>query len=212
MIDQNTNNDTWNIRKQALEYIMFLKRKQIRTVKAKGCAKGHYCQEYNHEVESISHIIQSYAHMGSCVTNGMYPNYKLWSVIGRKDIFTVNERTWSDTQACATCLWSWMISRALVDYTNIGRINGCILDDVQAPYVSMNDSIGTIASYFHILTVVHPGSNDHLQIRNLIHGNMLSPSSKKQRNWKVSLKNGIFRVDYKMTINMLMKHLYIVVQ
>ena len=60
--------------------------------------------------------------------------------------------------------------------------------------------------------VVHPESNDHLQIRNVIHGNMLSSSSKKQQNGKVSLNNDILGVDYKMTINMLMKHLYIAVQ
>ena len=41
---------------------------------------------------------------------------------------------------------------------------------------------------------------------------MLSSSSKKQRNEKVSLNNGILGVNYKMTINMLMKHSYIVVQ
>ena len=54
-----------------------------------------------------------------------------------------------------------MISQALVDYTDMGRIIGCILDDVQAPHVSMNDSIGSITSYFHTSIVVHPGSNDH---------------------------------------------------
>ena len=41
---------------------------------------------------------------------------------------------------------------------------------------------------------------------------MLSSSSKKQRNGKISLNNGILGVDYKMTINMLMKHLCIAVQ
>ena len=33
----------------------------------------------------------------------------------------------------------------------------------------------------------------------------------KQQNEKVSFKNGILGVDYKMTINMLMKNVYIVV-
>ena len=60
--------------------------------------------------------------------------------------------------------------------------------------------------------VVHPGPNDYLQIHNVIYGNRLSSSSKKQQNGKVSLKNSILRVDYKMTINMLIKHLYMVVQ
>ena len=41
---------------------------------------------------------------------------------------------------------------------------------------------------------------------------MLFLSSKKQRNGNVLLKNGILEVDYKMTINMMMKYLYIVVQ
>ena len=41
---------------------------------------------------------------------------------------------------------------------------------------------------------------------------MLFSSSKKQRKGKVSLKNGLKGVDYKMTINMLMKNLYIVVR
>ena len=41
---------------------------------------------------------------------------------------------------------------------------------------------------------------------------MLSSSSKKQRNGKVSLNNGILGVDYKMTINMLMKYLYIAIR
>ena len=60
--------------------------------------------------------------------------------------------------------------------------------------------------------LVNPGSNDHLQIRNLIDGNTLSSSSKKQRNRKVPLNNGIIGVSYKLTINMLMKLLYIAVQ
>ena len=42
--------------------------------------------------------------------------------------------------------------------------------------------------------------------------NMLSSSLKKERNGKISLNNDIFGVDYRMMINMLMKHLYIPVQ
>ena len=41
LIDQNTNNDILNIRKQAVGFIMFLKRKQSAKVKAKGSAEGH---------------------------------------------------------------------------------------------------------------------------------------------------------------------------
>ena len=104
-----------------------------------------------------------------------------------------------------------MISRALVDYTDIGSIIGYIIDHVQAPYMSMNDSILSITSNFHILMVVDLGSNDHLRVHNLIHGNILTLSSKKQRNRKVSLKNSILGIDYKTTINMLMKYLNIAV-
>ena len=104
-----------------------------------------------------------------------------------------------------------MLLRALVDYTDIREIVGHILDDVPAPYVSMNNSIGSMTSYFYVSMVVHSRPNNHLQIHNLIHGNMLSSLSKKQQNGKVTLKNGILKVNYKMTINMLMKHLYIIV-
>ena len=105
-----------------------------------------------------------------------------------------------------------MISWALVDYTNMGGVIGCIImDNVQAPHMSMNNSIGSITSYFHTSMAIHLGSNNHLRIPNLIDGNILSSSSMKQQNEKVSFKNGILGVDYKMTINMLMKNVYIVV-
>ena len=161
---------------------------------------------YNQDVESSSHIVVSYAQVGSYVTNAIDYNYKLRSMIEQEHNFTANKWTWFDTQVCVTFLWSWVISRALVDYTDMGRFIGCILEDVQAPYVSMNNSIKTITLYFHTSMVVHPESNDHLWIRNLIHGNMFSSSLKKQRKGKISLKNGIIGIDCKMTIDTLMKH------
>ena len=91
MIDQNTDNDTWNIRKQAVGYIMFLKRKQSAKVKAKGCAEGHYCQKINYELKSSSHIVTSCLHIGSYLTNTLDYNYKLRNVIGREDDFTTNK-------------------------------------------------------------------------------------------------------------------------
>ena len=105
-----------------------------------------------------------------------------------------------------------MISRALVDHTDMGRVISHILNNMYAPCVSMRDSIGSITSFLHTSMVVHQGSNDHLRIHNFIHRNMLSSSSKKQQNGKVSLNNGILEFDYKITINMLMKCLYIAVQ
>ena len=136
-------------------------------------------------------------------------------MIGRENDVIANKWTWFDTQVCATFLWSWMIRlilMVLVDYIDMLRIIGRILDNLYALSVSMNDSIGTITSYFHTSMVVHPGSNNHLRIRNLIHGNMLSSSLKKQQNRKVLLNNGILGVDYKIMINMLMKQLYIAVR
>ena len=59
---------------------------------------------------------------------------------------------------------------------------------------------------------MHPGFNNHVRMCNLVHGNMLSLSSKKDRNGKVSLKTGIIRIDNKMTMYTLMKHFYIAVQ
>ena len=81
--------------------------------------------------------------------NAMNYNYKLRSVIGQEYNFTVNKWMWFDTQVRDIFLWSWMISRALVDYINMGRIIGCILDNIYARSVSMKDSIGSITSYFH---------------------------------------------------------------
>jgi len=183
---------------------------RLAKVKAKGCA--HYDRKFNHEFESSSHIVTLCFHVGSYVMNALDYKYKLRSVIGREDDFTANKWKWFDTQVRDTFLWSWMISWALVDYTDMGSIIGRVLDNVYALSVSMKDSIGSITYYFHTSMVVHPGSNDYLRIRNLIHGNILSSSSKKQRNGKVSWKNFVLRIDYQLTINLLMKQLYIAVR
>ena len=59
--------------------------------------------------------------------------------------------------------------------------------------------------------VVNPGSNDHLCIRKFIHEGLLSSLSMKQQNEKVSMNNAVLGFDYKLSINMLMKQLYIAV-
>ena len=136
-------------------------------------------------------------------------NYKLISVIRREDNFTTNKWKWFDTQVRDIFLLSWVISRSLVGYTNMGKIIGHILDNIYTLSMSLRDSIGSITSYLYTSMVIHPGSNDYLPISNYIYGNMLSSSSKKQQNRKVSLNNGILGVDYKMIINALIKYLYI---
>ena len=75
----------------------------------------------------------------------------------------------------------------------------------------MRDSIESTTSFFHTSMVLHPGSNDHLRICKFLHEGLLSSSSKKQQNGKVSLNNVILGIDYNLTINMLMKYLYIAI-
>ena len=172
----NSNNNMWNIRKQAMGYVMILKRKQSRKVKAKGCVEGNCHRKFNHELESRSHIVTSCLHIDFYVMNTFDYNYKLRSIIGREDDFITNKWKWFDTQVRDTSLWSWMISQSLVDYTNMERTIGHLLDELYAASVSMKDSIGSITSYFYTSMVIHPSSNDHLQKYNIIHGNMLSSS------------------------------------
>ena len=59
--------------------------------------------------------------------------------------------------------------------------------------------------------VVNPGSDDHLCIRKFIHKGLLSSLLKEQQHGKVSLNNAALGFDYKLSINMLMKQLYIAV-
>ena len=66
-----------------------------------------------------------------------------------------------------------MISRKLVDHTNIERAIGCLLDMVYAPSASMRDSIGSTILFFHTSMVIHPESDDHLHIRKFIHKGLL---------------------------------------
>ena len=111
----------------------------------------------------------------------------------------------------STLLWTWwVVFWALVDYTETRRTIGCLIDTVvQTLYVSGTNSNVNTTSYVNTSLAVYPGSNNHVNMCNLVHGNMLSLSSKKERSSKVSLKTGIIEIDNKMTINMLMKYFYI---
>ena len=186
---------------------MFLKRKRGAKLKAKGCTEGRYHRIFNNVLESSSDLFQSNTHKGCCVLHAVDYNYKLRSVIGREDDSKVMKWTWFNKQVRDTFLCSWMISRKLVDHTNIGRAIGRILDMVYAPSISMNkDSIGSTTSFFHTsMVVVHPGSDDHLRIRKFIHEGLLSSLSKIQQNGEDSLNNIALGLDYKLPINMLIK-------
>ena len=61
-------NLTWDIRKQALGYLIFLKRKRKRSgkMKGRGCADGRSQREYITKDESSSPTALLYALMGSC--------------------------------------------------------------------------------------------------------------------------------------------------
>ena len=111
-------------------------------------------------------------------------NSKLRSVIGREDESKVTKWTWFNKQVRDTFLCSWMISKKLVDHTNIGRAIGRLLDLVYAPSASMKDSIGSTTSFFCTSMVVHPRSDDQLLIHKFIYNGLLSSLLKKQQNEK----------------------------
>ena len=111
---------------------MSLKRKRRAKLKAKRYAEGRYHQTFNHKMKSSSIFVQSNTHKGCCMLDTTDYNYKLRSVIGREDDSNATKWKWFDKQVRDTFLCSWMISRKLVDYPNIGRAIGCILDKVYA--------------------------------------------------------------------------------
>ena len=84
-------------------------------------------------------------------------NYKLRSVFGQKDDSKATKWTWFNKQVRDTFLCSWIISRALIDYTNMGRAMGYTFDKVYAPSVSMSDNIESTTLFFHTSMVLYPG-------------------------------------------------------
>ena len=180
-------------------------------LKAKRYAEDKYHLIFNNILTSSSYLLQSNTHKEYCVLNTTDYNYKLRSVIGQEDESKVTKWTWFNKQMRDTFLCSWMISRKLVDHTNIGRAIGRILDMVYVPSVLMRDSVRSETSLFYTLMVIHPGSDDHLRIRKFIHKGLLSSLLKKHQHGKVSLNNVALGFDYKLSINILMKQLYITV-
>ena len=178
-------------------------------MKTNVCIEGCYHLIFNNVLTSSSDLLQSNTHERCCVLNTTDYNYKLRNVIRQENNFKVKKWIWFNKQVCDTFLCSWMISQKLVDHTNIGRAIGRILNMVYAPFLSMRDSIGSATSFFHTSMVLHPESDDHLRIRKFIYEGLLSSPLKKQQNEKVSLNNVNLGIDYKLTINMFMKQLYI---
>ena len=61
----------WDIRKQDLGYVMFLKRKRSGKMKRRGCTDGQPQREYITKEESSSRTVSLYPLMGSCVMYAM---------------------------------------------------------------------------------------------------------------------------------------------
>ena len=101
-------------------------------------------------------------------------NYKLRSVVRQEGESKVTKLTWFNKTVYDIFLCSWMISRKLVDHTNIGRTIGRLLNLVYAPSAGMRNSVGSTTSFFHTSMVVHPGLDNHLRIRKCIHKGLLS--------------------------------------
>ena len=98
MFDHNYNIDTRDIRRQLVGYIMALKRKRGAKLKTKGCAEGRYHRMFNNVLESSSDLLQTNTHKGCSVLKATDYNYKLRSVIGREDNYSVTKWTWFDKQ------------------------------------------------------------------------------------------------------------------
>ena len=78
-------------------------------------------------------------------------------------------------------------SPTIQDHTQIGRIIGYLKNTVQLPLVAGTDSNGILTWYVHASFAVHPDSNSHIgTCTALLHGSMLSLSSKQKSNGKSS--------------------------
>ena len=157
---------------------------------------------FNNVLPSDSDLLCTNTHKGCCLLNTNEYNYKLRSVIGREDESKVTKWTWFNKQVRDTLFCSWMISRQLVDGSNIGRAIGRLFDLVYALSAEMRNSVGSTTSFFHTSVVVNTGLHNHLYIRKFIHEGLLSSLSKKQQNGKVSMNNAVLGFDYKLLINM----------
>ena len=62
---------TWDIRKQALGYLVFLNRKQSEKMKVRGCANERPQQQYITKKESRLPIVPLHTLMASCVMDAM---------------------------------------------------------------------------------------------------------------------------------------------
>ena len=80
------------------------------------------------------------------------------------------------------------MSPVLLDYMKTGMVIGYLMDNIQQPSVLETNSNGTLTSYIHMSLALYLEYNSHIQMCNLVHGSMISLSSKKNKSEKVTLK------------------------
>ena len=91
IIDYNHYDNTDNIRRQVVEYIMSLKRKQRTKLKACSPEQDTYHLMFNNVLPSDSDLLCTNTHKGE-------NNDKRKSVIGREDEYKVTKWTWFNKQ------------------------------------------------------------------------------------------------------------------
>ena len=110
IIGYNHYNNINNTRRQVRRYIMSLKRKQRKKLKACSPEEDKYHLMLNNVLPSDSNILCTNTHNECYLLNANEYNYKLRNVIGREDEYKVTKWTWFNKQVRDTLLCSCMIS------------------------------------------------------------------------------------------------------
>ena len=130
---------------------MSMKRKWRSNLKARNPKQDKYHLMFNNVLPSDSDLLCTNTHKGCCLLNIDEYNCKLRSVTGLEDESKVKKWTWYNKQVRDTLLCSWLVSRKLVDGTNIRRAIGRLLDLICS--VSRNEEqcriYHIILSYFN---------------------------------------------------------------
>ena len=82
MIDYIHSNNTGNMRRQVVGYIMSMKRKQRMKLKACSLEEDKYHPMFNNVLPSGSDLLRTNTYQGCCMLNANEYNYELRSVIG----------------------------------------------------------------------------------------------------------------------------------
>ena len=118
---------------------------------------------------------------------------------------------WLDVQMHVTFLWTQVKSWTLHDCTKTEWVLGYVKNNVQLPSVLRTDSNEILTSYAPVSFAVHPESSSHIGMCTLVHGSMLSLSSKHKNSEKGSLKTRLIGIYNIMMLDMSMRHFYMAV-